>query len=294
MQFKKFYFLVVLILVFSFNLVFAETLTISQKGNVRSGASIDSEIIAKVNVGDEVTQLEKKGEWYKVKLSGGKVGWVHEILVKKAEDWFFSGIVNFWTDKYEQAITDFTKVIKLDPKYPNVYLYRGISYASIGKYEQAIVDFTEMIKINPELLSGYYYRGLSYNYLGKYEKAIADYTDAIKINPKYAEAYYERALNYGVLGKTEAAIADCTEAIKIRPEYAEAYRIRGVSYAYSGKCDLAAVDLDKYLKLVGNENGDAEKIRQLIRDCGYTPKYQLLYNNNLDKMGFIVYHRPCE
>ncbi|MFH1097478.1 MAG: SH3 domain-containing protein [Candidatus Desantisbacteria bacterium] len=59
----------------------SETLRISKNGNVRSGPNTKHEIIGKVTVGTEVTQLEQSGSWYKVKLPDETVGWLHRILV---------------------------------------------------------------------------------------------------------------------------------------------------------------------------------------------------------------------
>lgn len=50
--------------------------------NVRSGAGINHGVITKVNKGAQVTLLETKGDWYKVKLTDGKTGWVNKSYIK--------------------------------------------------------------------------------------------------------------------------------------------------------------------------------------------------------------------
>lgn len=58
----------------------AETITITKDGNVRSGPATTESVIGKVKAGEKFDQINKSGEWCKVKLSDGKVGWVHQLL----------------------------------------------------------------------------------------------------------------------------------------------------------------------------------------------------------------------
>jgi hypothetical protein len=44
--------------------------------NVRSQANTTSDIVVKLVKGESVTVLSKSGEWYKIKTSKGKTGWV--------------------------------------------------------------------------------------------------------------------------------------------------------------------------------------------------------------------------
>ena len=50
------------------------TVTASQL-NIRSGARVDRELIAQISAGTKVTILDAIGDWYKVKLPAGKIGW---------------------------------------------------------------------------------------------------------------------------------------------------------------------------------------------------------------------------
>jgi hypothetical protein len=61
----------------------AQTLNIVKNGNLRSGPSTTEKIIGKVTVKQEVIQIEKSGEWYKIKLPNGQVGWANKILISE-------------------------------------------------------------------------------------------------------------------------------------------------------------------------------------------------------------------
>lgn len=49
--------------------------------NVRSGPSTTQSIVTKVYKNNTVTILETKGDWYKIKLANGKLGWVSKAFV---------------------------------------------------------------------------------------------------------------------------------------------------------------------------------------------------------------------
>lgn len=50
--------------------------------NVRSGARIDRDIVAKLTRGTEVTLASELGDWYKIKMANGTVGWVNKDYIR--------------------------------------------------------------------------------------------------------------------------------------------------------------------------------------------------------------------
>ena len=95
----------------------------------------------------------------------------------------------------------------------STYYNRGVAYKNTGRYDRAIADYTKAIKLNPKHAYGYHNRGITYSDKGDYDRAIADYDKAIGLNPKYASAYFNRGVAYGDKGDYERAIADYTQAI---------------------------------------------------------------------------------
>lgn len=72
----------------------------------------------------------------------------------------------------------------------------------------AISDFTKVIELNPQNSEAYYYRGWAYFENDQCYEAIADFTKAIELNPKYGEAYKRRAETYYQLGEHAEYIRD--------------------------------------------------------------------------------------
>jgi tetratricopeptide (TPR) repeat protein len=85
------------------------------------------------------------------------------------------------------------------PEY--TYLRRGIAYYNDSQYDQAISDFTKALEINPRDADAYSNRGSVYREKGQYEQAISDSNKALEINPNFGMAYYQRGRVYYLKGE---------------------------------------------------------------------------------------------
>ena len=77
-----------------------------------------------------------------------------------------------------------------------VFNNRGFTYCEIGQYDQAISDFSKAIEINPRLAHAYNNRGAAYLYKAQYDQAISDLSKAIEIDPRFKHAYNNRGWAY--------------------------------------------------------------------------------------------------
>lgn len=100
---------------------------------------------------------------------------------------------------------------------------RGSIYLSRGEYDQAISEFTKAVEMNPKDSGAYKNRGAAYMNKGQYDQAISDYTKALEINPKDAEAYSIRGRAYYFKGKYEKSWEDLNKAedlgYEVPPEF---------------------------------------------------------------------------
>ena len=145
------------------------------------------------------------------------------------------GNEHYSAGRFDQAATEFSQAITLNPRFVNAYYNRGISYKRAGQYELAIADFTKAISLDAEDVSLYLGRASVYVLQKNYDRAEADYEKAIRLQPGDTNNYFQRAGMRLEQNKLDAAIADYSKIILVDPKLSGAYLNRGVAYARSGK-----------------------------------------------------------
>jgi tetratricopeptide (TPR) repeat protein len=122
------------------------------------------------------------------------------------------GEAHYFDGEYDQAFSELTKAIDLDPGLTRAYVTRGMAYNDKDKYDLAIADFTKVIEIKPTDARAYVDRGMAYKNNGEYDLAVADYSKAIEIEPMVTDAYRGRAGAYYYKGEYDKAWKDVYEA----------------------------------------------------------------------------------
>jgi len=120
---------------------------------------------------------------------------------------------------------------------------RGEAHYENGQYDQAFSELTKAIEIDPKLARAYVIRGMAYNDKDKFDLSIADFTKVIELTPTDAHAYISRGMAYGNKGAYDPAIADYSKAIEIDPTATDAYRGRARAYTYQREYDKAWKDI---------------------------------------------------
>ena len=142
-----------------------------------------------------------------------------------------------------------TQQTQLKSSDAEVHNNRGFDYCQIGQYDQAISDFSKAIEINPRLAHAYNNRGATYLYKGQYDQAILDLSKAIEINPGLAHAYNNRGWAYIKKWQYDQAISDFNKTIEIDPRFVEAYFNRAIVYFLVEEYDKSLLDVIKAQQL---------------------------------------------
>ncbi len=100
---------------------------------------------------------------------------------RMAEQALEKGNSAFKKKDFDQAIADYSEVIRIDPKHALAYGSRGYTYGMKGDLDNAIADFTEAIRLDPKDALAYYSRGRTYEQKGKRAEANADFAKAEKL-----------------------------------------------------------------------------------------------------------------
>jgi tetratricopeptide (TPR) repeat protein len=97
------------------------------------------------------------------------------------------------------------------------FFNRGRAFTDLGRYDVALQDFDRAIKLVPEYPDAYNSRALAQAGLGKYDLAIQDFDEAIRLDPNYAIAIFNRALTLQTMGRTDDAAKDFARAKEVGP-----------------------------------------------------------------------------
>jgi len=134
-------------------------------------------------------------------------------------DWYFNQAYDLANQGlHEEAVEEYTKVIDGNPTNSieiQTYINRAAAYASLKHWEEAISDSTKAIELDPERTLAYMNRAMAYNAIEEYDLAIADCNMALDIDPEQTFAYFYRGLAHGGLGLIEEAIGDFEDFVRL-------------------------------------------------------------------------------
>jgi tetratricopeptide (TPR) repeat protein len=167
-----------------------------------------------------------------------------------AEDHFNRGKESFDRWDWDAAIISFSKAVRLNPKYAEAYLYRGLSrLGKGGDLDRAMSDLTKTIELDPGNIDAYEQRAFYYAVQEKYELAIKDYDKVVELAPNKPSSYVSRAGFYRSRENYDLAVRDYTTAIKLVPNNDFTYSLRGNVYTQKGDYDSAIWDFTKAIAL---------------------------------------------
>lgn len=127
------------------------------------------------------------------------------------EQYFCRGKRDYFNYKLSHALTNFYQALRRNPRYAEIYLYRGNSYVLLGNLPNAIANFNFLLRLKPDFPNAHIVfanRGTAFARSGNYRAAISDYTQSIKLNNSTPSVRESRGFAYYFLGQHQAAIAD--------------------------------------------------------------------------------------
>lgn len=150
--------------------------------------------------------------------------------------------------EFDEAIKLFDQVIRLDPKYVEAYVSRGMAWNEKSEYDKAIKDFNEAMKVDPKFVPAYVNRGISWTEKSELDKAIKDLDAALLLNPKDDAALYHRGVAWSRKGNYDTALKDFDASIKLDGSFAPAYFLRGQAWYAKKEYAKAIKDYDESLR----------------------------------------------
>lgn len=141
------------------------------------------------------------------------------------------GIVDIHNGKYKNAIENIDKSIELNGNWEISYFYRGVAHQAMGNYDEAMLDYTKALKINPKMTDAYYnkaYIALSRKDIDNpdIKKAVKDLEKAIELDPKFIDALYAMAAAQKKLGDYHKALEYLETLLQIEPQAVNAKALK--------------------------------------------------------------------
>jgi len=106
----------------------------------------------------------------------------------------------------DKAMTEFKKVLDMDPANPLAHNNMGIIYKRKGLYVTAIDEFKQALEGMPNYYKTFNNLGNVYYERQYYDEAEKFYLKCLKVKPDFAECYWNLALCYEAAGERDKAI----------------------------------------------------------------------------------------
>jgi len=148
------------------------------------------------------------------------------------------------------------------------YLGLGLIYNTKGMYDEAISEFRKVIDIDPNCAEAHNGLGIVYNNKNMFDEAISEFKRAIDINPDFAEAYDNLAAAYNNKGMYDKAISELKKAIEIDPNFVAAHYHLAMLYINKEMYKEAKVELMRVLELNPQVEGARSALKRLA-ELGY-------------------------
>ena len=144
----------------------------------------------------------------------------NDVLFKIANESNENGIKKHNLRKWNEAVEDFSRAIRLFPEEKVFYANRAESRISLAYFDDAIEDLDKVIELDPYNREALELRAIVKNEpkVRDYYGSISDWNKVIEFDPSYSEGYIERAFSKNKTGNTSGACADLKKAKKIGVE----------------------------------------------------------------------------
>lgn len=184
-------------------------------------------------------------------------------------------------EDYKKVVADLNKCLELDPKEysqdPVVFHNRGEAYHKLGRLKEALEDFDRALRLNPRYVFALVNRGNTYAELRKYDLAFKDFDEAIEYEPTNINALFWRGTLYYSTEKLDPALKDLTKAVELNPLHIVAHLLITGVYSRQNNMDKACQWLKKTVeaaKKTSFENWSYLKTAKEFENIRKSPCYK--------------------
>ncbi|MBI5788663.1 MAG: tetratricopeptide repeat protein [Candidatus Schekmanbacteria bacterium] len=114
-----------------------------------------------------------------------------------------------------------------DKQVEETHLSRGLEYYRVKDLDNALQEFSQVLKLNPDNPRAHFQLAVIYQKRGQLDLAILSYERTLALNPQYSKAYFNLALLYSEeQPDPEKAVTNFNKFLELNPKYEQAAQIR--------------------------------------------------------------------
>lgn len=141
----------------------------------------------------------------------------------EAEDRFLLGTALERLGRPAEALAEYDRAIRRDPRHAAARLARVASQARDGLYDVATKDAEDVAGQYPRILTVWNLLSRLYQAQNRFAEASAAYQRLVELDPYNPEAWNNLGTMYATLGQYEPAVDALKKALKLDPNYRSAY-----------------------------------------------------------------------
>lgn len=159
------------------------------------------------------------------------------------------GVNLFIKEQYEDAISEFDKVLTQEPKNFKALSFKGLSLSNLGKFSESIEICNKVLEVKKYYYPALIAKGYSMGNLGKHEDAFKVYNTILRINSKDIHALTNMGYSLAKLGKFPQALKTLNEVLDINPKDSNMLYMRACVYSLMKDKEHAIQDLKQSIEL---------------------------------------------
>ena len=117
--------------------------------------------------------------------------------------------------KYNEAIENFDKSLKENPRDMEAWINKGCALIHLDKPQEALICANKALEIDPENTTAMYNKGNAHFKLNNLEEAEIAFNRTLELKPNYSEAWYNKACLASSQNKVYEAVSHLEKAFSL-------------------------------------------------------------------------------
>ncbi|HJT85719.1 MAG TPA: tetratricopeptide repeat protein [Nitrososphaeraceae archaeon] len=223
-----------------------------------------------------------------IKVTDAKYS-ANDVSVKKAQDRYDEAIQNYdkvlridptntdalnkkgfalyLLDRYDEALQNYDKALQIDPNNTLALSNKGDVLYDLDRYDEALQNYDKALQIEPNNTYALNSKGDVLYDFDRYDEALQNYDKALQIDPNNTDALNDKGLTLSDVGRYNEAITWYDKVLAIDPNDIDALNGKGLALDNLGKSEEAITWYDKVLAIDPNDadvlNGKAFALANL-------------------------------